>query len=103
MNLRTTVPHEKLPAFCERWGIRELALFGSVVRDDFGPESDVDVLVRFKEDARPTLFDLVRAQNELAVLFGRDVDLVDRRSIERSRNRIRREAVLSEAVVIHAA
>src|SRR5690606_23323744 len=75
-----------LKAFCERWGIVELALFGSVLREDFTSESDVDVLARFASDARPTLFELVRAARELGELVGRRVDLVDVRSVERSPN-----------------
>ena len=92
---------ESVAAFCLKWGVSELALFGSVLRDDFRPESDVDVLVRFQEQARPTLFDMVRMQNELEGIFGRKVDLVSRRGLEKSRNHIRRNAILQSAEVIH--
>ena len=67
-----------LAEFCKRWNVVELALFGSVLRDDFGPESDVDVLVSLDETARHTLFDLHQMEEELRSLFGRDVDLVSR-------------------------
>ena len=81
----------------------EFALFGSALRNDLGPESDVDVLVSFTPDARWTLFDMVGMQEELEEIFGRKVDLVTRRGIESSRNYLRRQAILSSAEVIHVA
>ena len=72
----------------------EFAFFGSVLRDDFGPDSDVDVLVSFAPAARHGLFDLVRMEDELRATFGRDVDLVTRRAVERSTNVWRRQSVL---------
>jgi len=101
--MRIPIPRQEIAVFCERWGIAELALFGSVLRDDSSPESDVDVLVSFKSDARPTLFDMVRMQDELQGIFARKVDLVSRRGIERSRNNIRKSAILDSAEVVHAA
>jgi len=95
------VPKDRIADFCRRWKITEFALFGSVLRDDFQPDSDVDVLVNFAEDARWSLFDLVSMQEELNVIFGREVDLVSRRGIEHSRNPIRREAILSSAEVVY--
>ena len=100
---RVHLPKEDLSAFCERWGITEVALFGSVLRDDFKPDSDVDVLVRFRADATPSLFGLARMEAELSELVGRRVDLVPREGVERSPNYIRREAILATAKVIHAA
>ena len=100
---RIAIPSERIAEFCERWGVAELALFGSVVRDDFGPDSDVDVLVSFDPVARRTLFDMVRMEDELSGLFGRNVDLVTRAAVEGSRNHIRRRAILDSAQVIHAA
>jgi len=97
------VPRDRLRAFCDRWQVAELALFGSVLRDDFRPDSDIDVLVTFAPDARPTLFDLAEMQAELAGIFGREVDLVTRRGIERSRNPRRRQAILTSARVIDVA
>lgn len=90
-----------LAEFCKRWNVVELALFGSVLRDDFGPESDVDVLVSLDETARHTLFDLHQMEEELRSLFGRDVDLVSRRGVERSRNHLRRRAILKSAETIY--
>src|SRR4030042_2499435 len=81
---------EALEAFCRKWKIREFALFGSVLRDDFGPDSDVDVLVWFQPEAEWDLFDVVDMQNELATIFGRKVDLLDREAVEQSRNPSRR-------------
>jgi predicted nucleotidyltransferase len=89
---------EKLRDFCRRWKIMEFSFFGSVVREDFGPESDVDVMVTFEEDVPWTLFSLVHMENELAEIFGRPVDLCERPGVERSRNRFRRESILSSAV-----
>jgi|SRR5205823_4767923 predicted nucleotidyltransferase len=89
---------EKLRDFCRKWKVTEFSLFGSVVRDDFTPDSDVDVLVTFEEGARRTLFDMVHMEDELVEIFGREVDLLTRRSVERSLNPIRRDSILGDAV-----
>jgi predicted nucleotidyltransferase len=91
------LPREAIEGFCRRWRITELELFGSILRDDFGPESDVDFLVTFAPDARWTLFDLVDTEEELGRLVGRRVDLVTRRAVEESENWIRRSAILEGA------
>ncbi len=91
-----------LSSFCDRWRVEELALFGSILRGDFRPGSDVDFLVTFSPGAKWSLFDRVAMQDELARLVGRKVDLVNRRAIEASRNRPRREAILDEARTIYA-
>ncbi|HWE96289.1 MAG TPA: nucleotidyltransferase family protein [Tepidisphaeraceae bacterium] len=98
--LRIAIPEQQIIEFCRRWKVREFSLFGSAVRDDFGPESDVDVLVRFERDAPWSLFDFVTMRDELADLFGRDVDLVEEESL---RNPFRRETVLRDKRVIYAA
>ena len=100
---RIAIPIENLAAFCKRWKIVELALFGSALRDDFRPDSDVDVLVTFAPDARVGLFDCGRMEEELAAIFGRPVDLVERRGVEQSANWIRRQAVLSNARPVYVA
>ncbi len=100
---RIGIPEEKVAAFCRRWQIVELALFGSVLRDDFRPDSDVDVLVTFADSAGHTLFDLVRMQNELQAMLGYKVDLVSRRGLEASRNYLRRNAILESAVTVYGA
>jgi predicted nucleotidyltransferase len=97
------LPREKLADFCRRWKVTELALFGSILRRDFAPESDVDLLVSFAPDARWSLFDLVEMQDELAALLGREVDLVERRAVERSENYIRRRHILNSAEPIYVA
>lgn len=89
--------------FCRRWKITEFAVFGSILRDDFHNDSDIDVLVTFSPDASWSLFDHVDMQDELSEILGRKVDLLSRRGIEKSRNYIRREAILSSARVIYAA
>lgn len=101
--LQTEIDQERITAFCEKWQVIEIALFGSILRDDFRPDSDVDVLVSFSPTARHTLFDLVHMQAELADIFGRDVDLFDRSAVERSRNYLRRKEVLGTLHVLHAA
>ncbi len=101
--MKITLPKEKIIEFCRRWKITEFAVFGSVLRDDFGPASDVDVLVTFASDTRWSLLDHVEMQDELTALFGRKVDLVNRRGIERSRNPIRRREILDSAEIIYAA
>jgi uncharacterized protein len=100
---KTTIPKAKLAAFCRRWNISELALFGSTLREDFRPDSDVDVLVSFAPQARTTLFDMVHMQEELKEIFGREVDLVSKRGLENSRNYLRRKQILDSAQVIHVA
>lgn len=97
MSAYIPVDPEKIQKFCRRWSITEFALFGSVLRDDFRPDSDVDVLVTFAPEADWGLFDHVDMEEELSALLGRKVDLVSRRAIERSENWIRRKAILSTA------
>jgi uncharacterized protein len=85
-DLRAYFPQTEIEQFCRRWRITELAAFGSVLRQDFGPESDIDLLATFEPDARWTLFDLVHMNDELSALLGRKVDLISRRGVEASRN-----------------
>jgi uncharacterized protein len=92
---------ESLGRFCRRWEITQFALFGSVLRSDFRPDSDVDCLVTFSPDAKRTLFDMVRMQEELESILARKIHLVSRRGLESSRNYLRREAILSTAEVVN--
>ena len=96
------IPREKLGEFCRRHHIRRLGLFGSVLREDFSDESDVDVLVEFEPGHEPG-FAFFGMQEELSELFGRKVDLVDRRSVERSENYIRRRHVLDSVETVYVA
>ena len=79
---RIPIPQEEIAAFCLRNQIRSLALFGSVLRDDFGPQSDVDVLVDFEPDAAVGMLALGRMQRELSTMLARPVDLVPRRGLK---------------------
>ena len=101
--MQIEVDPTQLKEFCSQWQIRELAIFGSALRDDFSPDSDLDILVTFTESADWGLLDLVRMEREFAKLAGREVDLVDRRSIARSSNWLRREEILGSAVPVYAA
>jgi uncharacterized protein len=94
------IPKDRLGEICRRWMIRELSLFGSVLRDDFRPDSDIDVLLVFDPAATWSLFDLVDLQEELGRLFGRRVDLVEKSAL---RNPFRRQAILSTRQVFYAA
>ena len=100
---KVSIPRKKLAEFCRRWKISELAFFGSVLREDFRPNSDIDLLVSFNPKAKISLFDLVHMQNELKEIFGREVDLIERRAIEKSENYIRRKNILSNTKVVYAA
>jgi len=93
---------ERLGRFCRERGIARLDLFGSALRDDFCDESDVDLLATFRSDAHPTLLDWADMQEKLAEMFGRPVDLVSRRAIEKSRNRYRKHSILTTATPIYA-
>ena len=97
MKPKIVVPEAEVAGFCGRWKISELALFGSVLRGDFGPNSDIDVLVTFAEDSNWSLFDQLEMEEELGALVGRKVDFVERRTIEQSKNWIRRRSILETA------
>ncbi|MEA2559069.1 MAG: uncharacterized protein QOH06_573 [Acidobacteriota bacterium] len=97
------VPEAEIESFCRRWKIAELSLFGSVLRNELRPDSDVDVLVSFGRDARWSLFDVVRMEEELEEILGRKVDLVERVAVERSENYIRRESILSHLLPVYVA
>lgn len=90
----------QIKLFCRRWKIQELALFGSALRDDFGSDSDIDLLVTFEGNADWSLLEHVQMQLELQELLGRNVDLVNKRALKRSQNWIRREEILKTAVPI---
>lgn len=98
-----SIPAATLDGFCRRWKVAELALFGSALRGDFGPDSDYDLLVTFRTDAAWSLLDHARMEMELEALLGRRVDLISRPSVERSTNPWRRRAILSSARVLYAA
>ena len=97
------IPTEQIHAFCQRWSIIELSLFGSVLRDDFRPGSDVDLLVTFAPGARWDIDDRLKMEDELRQLLGRNIDLVERSAVERSENYIRRRHILSSAEPVYVA
>lgn len=97
-----SLPLDKIEEFCQRWQITELALFGSVLRDDFSPESDIDILVTFDENFKRGLDETLQIQEELEGLFGRQVDLIIKSAIARSDNWLRRQYILNSAQVIYA-
>jgi predicted nucleotidyltransferase len=99
---RITLPRKKIAEFCRRRQVVEFSLFGSVLREDFRPDSDVDVLVTFAPDAQVSLFDLVDMQDELEIIFKREVDLVEKQAVLESRNYIRRKSILANTRIIYA-
>lgn len=102
--LAIEIDKEKLRDFCRRWRITEFALFGSVTRpEEFRSDSDVDVLAVFSPDAPWGLFEWVTMESELAGIFGRAVDLVERQAVEKSDNRFKQRSILSSAVLLDVA
>lgn len=97
---RIDIPMESIKAFCAKWKIIELSLFGSVLRDDFRPDSDIDVLLSFDDNSSWSLYDFVDMKDELMSIFGREVDLVEKEAI---RNPYRRRSMLAEHEVLYAA
>ena len=104
---RIDLPMDQIAEFCRRWKVVEFALFGSVLRDDFGPDSDIDVLVTFAPGAPMGpwggIGDLMEMEEELERIFGRNVDLVERPAVEQDRNWIRRRLILDAAETIYVA
>ena len=94
------VAQDQLDALCRRWRVRELSLFGSVARGEARPDSDIDILVTFEPEAGWSLLDFVEMRDELAALFGREVDLVEEAAL---RNPFRRKAILRDRRILHAA
>ncbi len=93
------IPRKKIAEFCKRWSINEFALFGSALRDDFRPDSDVDVLVSIDPKAHIGLFEIIDMKLELEKMFKRPVDLVEKEGL---RNPYRRNKILNTAQVIYA-
>ena len=101
MNLHgIDIPEDRLGEVCRRWKVKELALFGSILREDFGPDSDIDVLVSFQPEATWSLWDLFDMRDRLHDLFGREIDLVEKEAL---RNPFRRHEILKTHRVVYAA
>jgi predicted nucleotidyltransferase len=103
MGIGIEVSKERMAAFCRRNHIRSLSFFGSVLRDDFRPDSDVDVMVEFEPGQELGLMEIVAVEMELSDILGHKVDLVERQSVERSENYIRRRHILQSLETIYVA
>ena len=95
------IPYERLASFCRSHDIIEVAIFGSALRDDFGPNSDIDLLVTFHPAAYRNLLNEAGMELELEDIFGRPVDMVSRDSVENSDNPYRKRAILESAVTVY--
>lgn len=100
---RLGISLQQIEEICMTWKIIELALFGSILRSDFTSDSDIDILVTFADDAQWGLLDFVRLNQQLETYFNRSVDLLTKRSIENSKNWLRKQEILQTAEVIYAA
>jgi predicted nucleotidyltransferase len=100
MPVAVAIDHARIEEFCRKWRVKEFSIFGSAIREDFRPDSDVDVLVELEEDAPFAAFQWVDMIDELSGIFGREVDLVDKAGL---RNPFRRHAILRTREVIHVA
>ncbi len=92
---------KEVAEFCQKWQVTEFALFGSILRDDFTPNSDVDILVTFAPQAGRSLFDLIQMRDELKQLLGRKVDVLTKQSVEQNHNWLRKQNILNSAQVIY--
>ncbi|MEG4090706.1 nucleotidyltransferase domain-containing protein [Microcoleus sp. Pol12B4] len=101
MKTAITLPIDEINKFCQHWPIIELSLFGSILRDDFHTDSDIDILVAFASTANWGLLDRAQMQEELEAVLSRRVDLISKRAIDGSSNRIRRQEILSTAQTIY--
>jgi len=101
--LKIELPQQIISEFCQKWQISEMYLFGSVLREDFRPDSDIDVLVSFQDSVSWGLLEFSRMKRELENLLGRKVDLLTKKSIEQSHNWIRQREILGTAQVIYVA
>lgn len=99
--IKIDIPKDKIAEFCRRWKVTEFALFGSVLRDDFRPDSDVDVLVTFSPGTQWRFYHLLDMKDELEAIFGRPVDVVEKRLVEHSENYIRRRHILENMETVY--
>ncbi|MEL7068186.1 MAG: nucleotidyltransferase domain-containing protein [Cyanobacteria bacterium J06634_6] len=98
---RIGLSSDRISQFCEKWNISKLEIFGSVLRSDFTPESDIDVLVSFLPGARQGLLTRIKIMHELEDLTARRVDVIARKSVEDSDNWIRRQEILTTVKTIY--
>jgi len=100
---RIKISRDTIVTFCQHNHIQSLSLFGSVLREDFGSESDIDILVEFEQGHEPGLMEMVDVESELSGILGRKVDLVERKAVERSENYIRRRHILQSLETVYVA
>ena len=101
IHARMGISNAELEDFCRRWNIIELSLFGSALQDDFGPDSDIDLLVRYGPAPNRSLLDHIAMERELTELLGRKVDLVSKRGVESSPNWVIRRSILDSAKLVY--
>jgi len=101
--LSLNLPRQQIQAFCQRWQIQELCVFGSILRNDFREDSDVDFVYRLEPIASWSFGNLLDAEKELSAIVGREVDLVSQRSIDRDRNWLRKQNILNSMRLIYVA
>jgi uncharacterized protein len=101
LNQNIAIPQDQIADFCRKHHIRKLSLFGSVLRDDFRPDSDIDVLVEFEPEYQPNLRRLLSMEHELKIIFGREVDLGDHQSVVEDANYLRRNYILNASWAIY--
>ncbi|HZK80682.1 MAG TPA: nucleotidyltransferase domain-containing protein [Humisphaera sp.] len=94
------LPMKQIEAFCRKYGVEEFSLFGSVLREDFGPESDIDVMLKFKPGYGFTFENTPEIQDDLGSIFGRPIDVIEKGRI---RNPFRRHAIMNSYRVVYAA
>ena len=99
MDCPISINKQAVAVFCKKWKIVEMSLFGSVLRDDFNPDSDIDVLVTFNPEAKWSLWDFPQMQDELKAIFGREVDIVEKDALK---NPFRRHSILTTRQVVYA-
>jgi predicted nucleotidyltransferase len=102
VNPKIELPMEQIEEFCQKWQVTELALFGSVLREDFRPDSDIDILITFSPTAKRGLTETLQMPDELQAIFHRKVDLIVKSAIKRSDNWLRRKNILESAQIIYA-
>ena len=101
--LSIPIPEDKIQQFCQQWQITELCLFGSILRDDFTPDSDIDILVTFSPETQWSLLDFIKMEYQLQNILNRKVDLVIKETIENSDNWLRKQSILETAERIYGA
>jgi len=98
---KVEIPVKKIEVFCQKWLVKQMAIFGSVLRDDFDPQtSDIDILIEFLPEASWG-FEIATIKQELEIIFKRPVDLVSKKAIEQSRNPYRKKEILESFKVIY--